>query len=149
MNNITHGTWIAIADGAKALVMRNDGEADAPNFTVLDVFQNLNNARTAEIGTDRPGRTHESATTERSSVGQTDWHELGEQRFAQEFAKTLGRHCEAGDFERLIVVAPPRTLAELRNKFSKRLQNSIAAEIDKDLTNHPVYEIERILTSLS
>ena len=66
MNTITHGTWIAVADGAKALVMRNDGEADAPNFTVLDVFQNPDNARTSEIGTDKPGRTHESSTTGRS-----------------------------------------------------------------------------------
>lgn len=145
MKNITHHTWIAIADGAKALVLRNDGEADAPHFTVLDIFKNPENAKTSELGTGRPGRTHESATSGRSSVGQTDWHDLGEHRFAQNFAAELNRRCEAGDFDRLVVVAPPRALADLRQEFSKRLQSAIIAELDKDLTNHPVYKIERVL----
>jgi len=147
--NITHGTWIAIADGARALIMRNDGEADIPNFVVLDVLKNRNNARTSEIGTDKPGRSHSSTTSARSSVGQTDWHELGEQRFAHDFAKILEEHCEAGDFESLVVVAPPRTLAEIRHNYSKRVKDALIAEVDKDLTNHPVYEIERILVEKS
>lgn len=145
MKNIIHGTWIAIADGAKALVLRNDGEADAPNFSVVDIFSNAENVRTSELGTERPGRTHESATSGRSNMAQTDWHDIGEQRFADEVANALDRHCQAGDFRHLIIVAPPRTLAELRHKFSKRLQEAIVTEVNKDLTNHPVYEIERIL----
>jgi len=145
MKNLRHGTWIAIADGAKALVLRNDGEADAPNFSVVDVFTNSESARTSDLGTDRPGRTRQSAATARASVGQTDWHEIGEHRFAANFAKTLKRHCEAGDFSRLVVVAPPRTLADLRKHYSKRVQDAIIAEIDKDLTNHPLHKIERVL----
>jgi protein required for attachment to host cells len=145
MKNLRHGTWVAIADGAKALVLRNDGESDALNFSVIDIFTNSESLRTSDLGTDRPGRTQQSAAAGRASLGQADWHEIGEHRFAVEFAEALEKRCEAGEFSRLVVVAPPRTLADLRKHYSKRIQAAIIAEIDKDLTNHPLYKIERIL----
>jgi protein required for attachment to host cells len=43
----------------------------------------------------------------------------------------------------LIIAAPPRTLAELRHAFPPSVQKHIIAEIDKDLTKHPISEIER------
>ena len=45
----------------------------------------------------------------------------------------------------LVVVAPPKTLAELRKAFHSDVKNRIVAEIDKDLTKQPVYEIEKHL----
>jgi len=145
MKNLKHGAWIAIADGAKALVLRNIGEADAPNLKLVEVFTNAEAGRTSDMGTDRPGRTHQSSTGGHTSLAQTDWHEIGEHRFAVTFAETLERHCEAGDFSHLVIVAPPRTLADLRGHYSKRVKDAIIAEIDKDLTNHPLHKIERIL----
>jgi protein required for attachment to host cells len=46
-----------------------------------------------------------------------------------------------------VVVAPARTLADLRASFSPALRRKIIAEVDKDLTKHPVHEIERLLFS--
>jgi protein required for attachment to host cells len=46
----------------------------------------------------------------------------------------------------LVVVAPPRTLADLRQAFHADVKSRIIAEIDKDLTKHSVYEIEKHLT---
>jgi protein required for attachment to host cells len=46
----------------------------------------------------------------------------------------------------LVVVAPPRALADLRVAFHPEVKSRIIAEIDKDLTNHPVGEIEKHLT---
>ena len=45
----------------------------------------------------------------------------------------------------LVVVAPPRTLADLRAAFHPDVKNRIVAEIGKDLTNYPIYEIEKHL----
>ncbi len=42
----------------------------------------------------------------------------------------------------LVVVAPPRMLADLRHAFHPDVQKRIIAEIAKDLTKHPVSEIE-------
>jgi protein required for attachment to host cells len=45
------------------------------------------------------------------------------------------------------VVAPPKTLAELRNAFHSDVKACVVAEINKDLTRHPVHEIEKHLMS--
>ena len=45
----------------------------------------------------------------------------------------------------LVVVAPPRVLAELRHAFHADVRSRIIAELDKDLTKQPVYEIEKHL----
>jgi protein required for attachment to host cells len=47
----------------------------------------------------------------------------------------------------LVVVAPPRTLADLRNAFHPEVKTCIVAEINKDLTNHPVGDIAKHLMS--
>ena len=43
------------------------------------------------------------------------------------------------------MVAPPRTRADLRRTFHADVKERIITEIDKDLTKHPVYEIEKHL----
>ena len=73
----------------------------------------------------------------------TDWHELGEHEFARRAADALEHVVQEGRVEAVIVVAPPRTLAELREQFSSAVKQRILAEIDKDLTKHPVAEIEK------
>ncbi len=45
----------------------------------------------------------------------------------------------------MIIVAPPRTLGELRKHYHKEVEKRLAGEIAKDLTGHPVPEIEKII----
>jgi protein required for attachment to host cells len=52
-----------------------------------------------------------------------------------------------GDFESLIVVAPPRTLGELRKHYHKEVEKRLTGEIAKDLTGHTVEAIEKNLRS--
>jgi protein required for attachment to host cells len=47
----------------------------------------------------------------------------------------------------LIVVALPKTLADLRTAFHLEVKACIVAEIDKDLTEHSVGEIEKHLVN--
>ena len=49
------------------------------------------------------------------------------------------------DYDRLIVIAPPRTLGELRKHYHKEVEKRLVAEVPKDLVNVPVAEIEAIL----
>jgi protein required for attachment to host cells len=50
----------------------------------------------------------------------------------------------------LIIAAPPRTLADLRNALSPEVKARIVLETNKDFTKHPVWEIERhIVASLA
>jgi protein required for attachment to host cells len=61
-------------------------------------------------------------------------------RFLKHVERTRVRKVKA-----LVVVAPPRTLADLRVAFHSDVKGRIIAEIDKDLTKHPVHEIEKHL----
>lgn len=142
---LPHHAWILVGDGRKALVLRNEGDARHPNLKTAQVFDGGRVPPTSELGTDKPGRAINSRDGRRSGVEQTDWHDLAEQRFAIDVAHALETQHATGDIGALVVVAPPRTLAELRRSFSDGLRSKIIAEVDKDLTKHPVHEIERLL----
>lgn len=134
-------TWAAVADGGKALVLVNEGTDKAPLLYVVSKDE-LENPRTAAQGTDRPGRRPDSGPGQRSAMEPTDWHALGEARFLRDFAGRLHAAAGAGRFERLILVAPPKVLGELRAALSPAVASLVAAEIPSDLTGHPVSEIE-------
>lgn len=142
---LPHQAWVLVGDGRKALVLRNEGDARFPNLKTVRVFDGGHVPSTAELGSDKPGRAFGAHGTRRAGVDQTDWHELAETRFTVEVARALEARHMAGEFKDLVVVAPPRTLAELRRSFSDALRAKIIAEIDKDLTKHPAHEIERVL----
>jgi protein required for attachment to host cells len=144
--SIPFDTWVLVGDGRKALILRNAADETRVDLKVLKVIEQPDNPKTAEHGTDKPGRVTDSATGRHSAVEQTDWHDLAERDFAIEVADTMERHHRDGDFKKLVVVAPARTLSEYRQRFSKELHASVLTELDKDLTKHPVYEIERVLT---
>lgn len=143
--DLPHDAWILVGDGRKALFLRNEGDPVYPNLQTVAVFDQGRVPPTAALGADRPGRTSQHHDRRRASVAQTDWHDLEEHRFAADVAHALGVRFEAGEVSALVVVAPARILADLRQSFSSRLRAKIIAEVDKDLTKHPVHEIERLL----
>lgn len=142
---IPHDALVFVGDGQKALFLRNDGDKQHPNLITERVFTDQN-PPTHEQGTDRPGRAFMRAGTNlRSSVEITDWHELEKERFAGRVASAMEQLVRAEKVKSIVIVAPPRTLAELRHAFHADVKKRIIAEVDKDLTKHPVSEIERHL----
>lgn len=143
---IPHGGVVFVGDGRKALFLRNDGDEKYPYLKTEKVYLDDNPA-TREQGTERPGRVSEAAHgAQRSAVGQADWHEIEEQQFARRVAALLEELIRSSRSRALVVVAPPRTLAELRDALHADVSALILAEINKDLTKHPVGEIEKYLT---
>jgi protein required for attachment to host cells len=141
---IPHNAYVFVGDGRRALFLRNEGDEKFLNLKTERVFTD-HNPPTHEQGSDRPGRSFGSTGTRRSGVSQTDWHDLEEHKFAREVAAALERVVRERKVEALIIVAPPRTLAELRQDFHADVKSRIIAEIGKDLTKQPVYEIEKHL----
>jgi protein required for attachment to host cells len=146
MLRIPHNALVFVGDGKKALVLRNEGDAQLVNLKTERVFTDANPA-TRDQGTDRPGRSFSSVGAGRSSVQQTDWHKIEEHRFAHEMAATLERIMRERGVQALVVVAPPRALADLRKAFHPDVKKKIIAEIDKDLTKHPIDQIEKHLAA--
>ncbi len=145
MLKVPHNALLLVGDGRKALFLRNDGDERFLNLKIERMFE-AENPPTHEQGSDRPGRVSEAAVAgRRSAVEPTDWHDIEEHRFARTVAAAMEQMVRTNKAKALIVVAPPRTLAELRNSFHADVKACIVAEINKDLTRHSVGEIEKHL----
>jgi protein required for attachment to host cells len=141
---IPHNAYVIVGDGRKALFLRNEGNGVTLRLKTEQVLQN-DNPPTREQGSGPPGRSFQSVGSSRSSVEQTDWHEIGEQRFARIVADALEALARDRDVAGFVIVAPPRALADLRRALDGSVKHRLIAEIDKDLTGHPVSEIEKHL----
>jgi protein required for attachment to host cells len=141
---VPHNSFVLVADGKKSLFFRNEGDGEFPNLIIerKDVHEN---PKDREQKSDATGSAHSSFGTVRSAFSETDFHQLEEDRFAAETAELLKQRALRNEFDSLIIVAPPKTLGELRKHYHKEVERRIAGEIAKDLTGHPVEEIEKII----
>jgi protein required for attachment to host cells len=141
--SIPHDGFVFVGDGRKALFLRNAGDEMFPNLATERVFVD-ENPPTHDQGTDRPGRAFAAAhSTRRSAVATADWHEIEEHRFVLRVSSALEELVRTRGAPALVVVAPPATLAELRRALHADVKARVIGEIDKNLTNIPVWEIER------
>jgi protein required for attachment to host cells len=107
-------TYVLIADGARArLFVVAEGTADLkPAFGQEFIGTNL---PSREIGSDRPGRSFDSAGFGRHAMEPpTDPHRHAERVFAQEVAAVLEDARRRNEFQDLVVVAPPKALGDMR-----------------------------------
>ena len=143
---LRHNTLVVVADGRKALFLRNEGDGVHPNLVVDHAEERINPAD-RDQKTDAPGRAAASVGSARSSMDEVDFHRLEEDRFAADVGALLKERALANDFESLIIAAPPHTLGELRKHYHVEVANRLAGEVPKDLTGHPIADIEKALTA--
>ncbi|WP_066520248.1 host attachment family protein [Sphingobium cloacae] len=141
---IDHDGVVMVVDGRKLLLFRNKGDEAFLNLET-ETVREQDNPPDRDQASDAPGRSFNSVGSHRSAMEQTDFHDLEEARFAAEAADLLKRRALANDYEKLIIVAPPTALGEMRKHYHKEVQSRLVGEIAKDLANHPVPEIERII----
>ena len=134
-------TWILVADGARAHVVANAGPGTGLKVVPgSDIRVEL--LPTRAIGTDRPGRAQESVGGARHAIApRVDWHQQQKEQFARAIARKMDAGAARGRFEKLILVAPPQTLGEIRAALKPETMKRVAAEINKDLTQVPIPEL--------
>ena len=146
---VPHNAFILVADGRKMLFLRNEGDAEYPNLQVqkkvIDKHNPDHNEQATDLAGGAAGTRKAGAQWGAGNMEEVDFHQLEEDRFAAETAGLLKDWAVRGEFESLIVVAPPRTLGELRKHYHKEVSDRLAGEIDKDLTGHSVPQIEEAL----
>lgn len=146
---VPHDGLVVVADGRKLLLLRNEGDGQYPNLKVEKKRVDKDNPAHHEQATDLAGGSMATRTAggqwASGNMDETDFHQLEEDRFAAEAAELLNDRARRNEFESLIVVAPPRTLGELRKHYHEEVAKRITAEIDKDLTGHTVPQIEEAL----
>ncbi|OYX76115.1 MAG: hypothetical protein B7Y82_14045 [Sphingomonadales bacterium 32-65-25] len=138
--DIPQNAHVLVMDGGKMLLFKNEGSEAEP---MLNIVTHLvqDSAATRDQGSERPGRTHESVGTRRSSHEQTDFHQQDEDQFAAEAADMLKREVLAHHIDALLIVAAPRTLGELRKQLHTEVERRVIGEISKDVARRPTDEI--------
>ncbi|MGH6719133.1 MAG: host attachment protein [Alphaproteobacteria bacterium] len=143
-------TWIVVADGGRARVLAARGPRRGLDL-VLE--REAHAPRTSELGTDRPGRSFESATSARHAYNVPDYHREREQAFLRDLVRELTAEHKAGRFERLILVAPPTALGDLRKALGGTLGGTlgaaVTAEINKDLTKVALHDLPAHLSDVA
>lgn len=134
-------TWIVIADGARARVLKNTGPGKGlQEVQGLELIQEP--LKNSEIVSDKPGRTISSAGHGRSAMEPpTDPADKREADFIAEVAAMLHQKLQKKAFDRLIIAAAPQALGTLRKAMTPQVQKIVTAELAKDLTRTPNTDI--------
>jgi protein required for attachment to host cells len=142
-------TWVVIADGGGARIVARRPSAAAYG-TVGRVPAALSHRFSHEIGSDEPGRVYESASTARHALqARHDPHRLEKEAFARRVANAINLAGGRGDFDNLILVAPPRILHDLKARLDQQTRAKLIATLAKDLTKIPDHELAEHLKPLA
>lgn len=144
MARMKNDTLVVVTDSEKALFLRNLTDHEDPYLEVTDKDEQ-DNPSDQEQSANRPGRMPDTGHSQRSAMDDTDWHELAKERFAADLAEKLYQQAHKGEFERLILVASPQVLGDLRRELHQEVSDRVVAEIPKTLTNHSVGDIEKLV----
>ncbi|MDI6025194.1 host attachment protein [Corticibacterium sp. UT-5YL-CI-8] len=127
------GTTIAVADGEKFNLFRNTG--DEAGLKLVAVPSDA-------VDTD-PG----TSTGRQASAANPDHGQVEEDQFSAGIVRDLNQKALSGKIEKLVIVAAPRALGEMRKHYHKALSAILLGEIAKDLTGHSVSDIEKALVA--
>lgn len=120
-------THIALADGEKFLLMRNAGSAIEPRLEPVT-------APDLEL-------ENQSAAVDHNDPKSDDYRGQMKLDHAAAVADWLNRAVLQHRIERLIVVAGPDTLGEMRQHYHKETRAVVVDEIAKHLVNMPAPDI--------
>ena len=124
---LPHGTVVALIDGKNFALLRNTGTEAHPELTELPAphLDSHNHSGTSHHS--RPGNHADSLVAEDAhAIAATDW---------------LNAEVLAHRIEHLVVIAPPRTLGEMRKRYHSQLDHVLIGEVAKDLNGRHAADI--------
>ncbi len=116
---LPHGTVVAVVDGEKLKLYRNSGNEVAPDLTPMS------SPKLDEHNRDS-GARHISSSA-------NPGHLLEEDSHIAAVVSWLNRQVTGEEIKHLVVVAPPRTLGEMRRRYDKQLEAVLIGELAKEL----------------
>ena len=125
-------TWIVVAESSRARILQTRSTLDPlVEITFLDHPEARMHER--DLISDAPGRRHATAGPSRHGMADpTSWREEHAGKFAREVAQHLETARRDGDFDRLLLAAPPKFLGLLRDELSVNTSGLLAHEFAKN-----------------
>ena len=128
---LPQGAVVAVVDGEKLVMFHNTGH-EGVALTAMDL-------PAVEPGTASRGH--------HSSGANPDNDTQAEDAFAGGVAALLNKKALEGKFDKLLVIAAPKTLGELRKHWHKALEEKLVGEIAKDLAGQSTDQITKAIAA--
>jgi protein required for attachment to host cells len=128
-------TWVLVAHRGGARLFENAGRGKGLSL-VHDLPHPEGRLKSGEINSDRPGRSYSSGAGggfTRHGFGKDDATVEVAAQFARELAGLLERGRTEKRYDRLVLVAEPSFLGNLRASLSAPTAAAVSATLDKDL----------------
>lgn len=136
---LPHGTVFALVDGEKFELYRNTGIEAEPCLEEIAVPELEATNYSAGV------REHDRISRFPGEVAKNRVARLDEAGHVAAVAQWLNAKVLAHEIDKLVVIAEPRALGELRRHYHKEVKRVLVAEVPKTLTGRPTTEIVRVL----
>jgi protein required for attachment to host cells len=138
-------TWVLVADSARARFFTAE-TPKGPLTEFEDLVHPEARVHARDLTSDRPGRSFDRAGQGRHPMGSLN---AAKEHEAEDFARAIASRLEAGrnagQFEQIVVVAPPDFLGLLRKAIGHSTAKLISAEISKNLARRTPEAIRSML----
>lgn len=131
---IPKGATVAVVDGQKLSLFRNGGDGSHPKLEALS---------TPTVSTDNKS----GGVGHSSSAANPDDSTQDEDGFVAGVAELLNRQAVSGDLTKVVVIAAPKALGEIRKHYHAKLKDALVGEISKDLTGQTSADIENAIAA--
>lgn len=127
--------WILVADASRARIVSTN-EKLTQMLPVKETEHPESRLRSSDLMSDEPGRSWSRPGGIITALDPpSDPAEMEHERFAEELCHDLETGLTEHQFEKLILVAPPRFLGLLRRHVAPGVAERITAEIDRNYTH--------------
>lgn len=126
---LPHNATVAVADGRAIRIFRNAGTDIAPRLELLA-------APAIHV------QGHASGGRHHSSAANPDGRTLDEDAFAGAVVHWLNAEVLGGRIDRLAIVAPARSLGEMRPLYHAELKKRLLTEIGREMSGASPSDIE-------
>ena len=141
---LPHKALVFVTDGRKMLFLRNHGDENQLDLRT-ESHDEREDRKDHEIKTDAAGSSKQSFGFGRPALDEADFHTQEKNRWAKEAAERINKRALNNDYEALAIIAPPKTLAELRKNLHKEAERRLLVTFNKEMTDRPIPDIEDLL----
>lgn len=134
-------TWIVVVDSGRGKIYVQD-KHNSELQEEVDLVHPSARLRGVELSSDRPGK-HVGAFGQGQHVfdARTNVKDHEVEIFAKEIAERLETGRTSGQYQKLVLMAPPEFLGVLRGQLSDGVRELVVDEIAKDLVTHSSKEV--------
>ncbi|WP_308910496.1 host attachment protein [Pseudokordiimonas caeni] len=140
--------WIVLADAAHAKIYtRHYVDGALQQLWVMEHPEAR--AHQSEMGTDRPGHGHGSASHHRYAYeDHANFPEQESEHFLRSIASEVNRAAKHDEMDNIILIALPKTMATIKSEFNRHTLAKISGEYAKNLIGLPKEALDERIKAL-